>query len=390
MRTAILIPDSFKGTMSSVEICSIMADAVRRHDPGVRVVSLPVADGGEGSVDAFLSAVGGEKVTVRVTGPFPGESIDASYGRLDDGTAVIEMAAAAGLPLVEGRQDAGATTTYGVGELMLAAARAGARHLIVGAGGSATTDLGTGAAAACGVRFLDPAGEAFVPTGATLHRIARIDASGLAPELRGCTVSVMCDIDNPLVGTRGAAHVFAPQKGADPAEVLRLDAGLRAAAAVIERDLGVAVADVPGSGAAGGLAGGLMAFVGATLRQGIDVVLDAARFDALVADASVVFTGEGKIDAQSLSGKVVVGVARRAARVGVPVVAVVGDIGDGFEGAYAEGVTAVFSINAVAVPFAQARPRARGDLAQTMDNIMRLWTARPQPPADWESGVLNH
>ncbi len=377
MRKVVLIPDSFKGTMSSAEVCAIMAEVIAAHEPRAEIVSLPVADGGEGSVEAFLEAVGGEKIPARVTGPFLGEPVDAFYGRLDQSTAVIEMAAAAGLPLVEGRPDAGATTTHGVGELMLAAARAGARHLIVGAGGSATNDLGVGAAAAAGVRFLDAAGRPFVPTGNTLDRIARIDPSGLAPELRDCTVTVMCDIDNPLYGPRGAAQVFGPQKGAGPDDVRRLDANLRVGAAVIERDLGVEIAEVPGAGAAGGLGGGLMAFFGATLRQGIDVVLDAVGFDGVACDASLVLTGEGRIDAQSLSGKVVVGVARRAARAGVPVIALVGDIGEGYEGVHAEGVTAVVSINAVAVPYEQARLRAPRDLATTLDNVLRLLGAAP-------------
>lgn len=372
MRKVILIPDSFKGTMSSAEICQIMADAVHTHYPDAEIVALPVADGGEGSVDAFLTAVGGEKVTVEVNGPFPGEPVAAFYGRLDEQTAVIEMAAAAGLPLVEGRQAPERTTTHGVGELMLAAARAGARHLIVGAGGSATNDLGTGAAAAAGIGFFDAAGERFMPTGGSLDRIARIDISTLAPELRDCTVTVMCDIDNPLYGERGAAAVFGPQKGASPDLVRLLDDQLRAGSTAIVRDLGVDLAEVPGAGAAGGLAGGLMAFFGASLRQGIDVVLDAVDFDQVVSDASMVFTGEGKIDSQSLSGKVVVGVARRAKPQGVPVVAVVGDIGDGFEGAYDQGVSAVFSINNLAIPFAQARVRARQDLALTMDSILRF------------------
>lgn len=372
MRKVILIPDSFKGTMSSAEICRIMAAAIGAHYPGAEVLALPVADGGEGSVDAFLTAVGGEKIPVQVTGPFLGEQVAAYYGRLDETTAVIEMAAAAGLPLVEGRRDPERATTYGVGELMLAAARAGARKLIVGAGGSATNDLGTGAAAAAGVRFVDSEGASFVPTGGTLDRVDRIDASGLAAELRECTITVMCDIDNPLYGERGAAVVFGPQKGASPEQVRLLDDQLRAGSAAIVRELGVDVSEVPGAGAAGGLGGGLMAFFGATPRQGIDVVLDAVGFDQVVSDADLVFTGEGKIDSQSLSGKVVVGVARRARTRQVPVVAVVGDIGDGFEGVHDEGVSAVFSINNLAIPFAEARGRARQDLALTMDSILRF------------------
>jgi len=372
MRKVVLIPDSFKGTMSSAEICSIMAGAISAHFPDAEVVSLPVADGGEGSVDAFLAATGGERVDEHVTGPFAGEHIASFYGRLPDGTAVIEMAAAAGLPLVDGRRAPARTTTHGVGELMLAAARTGARHLIVGAGGSATNDLGLGAAAALGVRFVDAAGDTFVPTGGTIDRIARIDASGLDPVIGECRVTVMCDIDNPLHGERGAAHVFAPQKGADADLVAELDRQLVVGADLIARDVGARVSDVPGAGAAGGLAAGLMAFVGADLRQGIDVVLDAVDFERVAADADLVFTGEGRIDAQSLSGKVVVGVGRRAAPLGVPVVAVVGDIADGFEPVHDEGVSAVFSINTLAIDVSRATLRARQDLATTMDEILRF------------------
>jgi glycerate kinase len=373
MHKVVLIPDSFKGNMSSAEICGIVAGVIARHFPDAEIVSLPVADGGEGSVSAYLAAAGGHLVSQRVTGPLF-EPVDAFYGLLDDGgkTAVIEMAAAAGLPLVSGRKAPDRTTTFGVGELMLAAARSGARHLIVGAGGSATNDLGTGAAAAAGVRFLDEAGEPFVPTGGTLSKIASIDVSTLDPSLRECEITVMCDIDNPLFGPHGAAHVFGPQKGADAAMVEFLDGQLRAGAALIERDLGLSVADCPGAGAAGGLGAGLMAFFGATLKQGIDVVLDACDFEHHLAGADLVITGEGRIDEQSLSGKVVVGVARRAAPLGVPVIAVVGDIADGFEPVHDEGVTAVFSINHLAVPMAEAKPRARRDLASTMDSICRL------------------
>ena len=371
MRKVVLIPDSFKGTMSSAEVCTTMAEVILRHHPDAEVISLPVADGGEGSVDAFLAAAGGERVPVTVTGPFPGEPVDAFYGRLADGTAVIEMAAAAGLPLVEGRAAPDRTTTFGVGELVLAAARAGARHLIVGAGGSATNDLGMGAAAALGVRFLDADGSAFVPTGGTIEQVARIDASGLDPAVRDCRITVMCDIDNPLHGERGAAHVFAPQKGASEDLVAELDRQLVLGARLIARDVGADVAEVPGGGAAGGLAAGLLAFCGAELRQGIDVVLDAVHFEDVLAGADLVFSGEGRIDSQSLSGKVVVGVARRAAAHGVPVVAVVGDIADGFEPVYDEGVSAVFSINNLAVDFTLARQRARQDLALTMDSLVR-------------------
>ena len=369
LRRVILIPDSFKGTLSSTEICQAMASVLAVHQPQAELVALPVADGGEGSVDAFLAAVGGERVPVRVTGPFPGEQVEGFYGRLDGGTAVVEMAAAAGLPLAEGRLAPALTTTYGVGELILAAARDGARRLVIGAGGSATTDLGTGAAAAVGVVFHDADGKPFVPTGATLDRITAIDTSGIDPRVRACELTVMCDIDNPLYGPRGAAHVFGPQKGADPAMVAFLDDQLRAGAAAIRRELGVDIAEVPGAGAAGGLAGGLLAFLGATLRQGIDVVLDATGFDDLVAGADLVLTGEGRIDSQSLSGKVVVGVARRASRHGVPVIAVVGQAGEGYEGVFDLGVTRVEATSPPGRPFSQARLTAREDLVATLERL---------------------
>jgi len=370
MRTIVVIPDSFKGTMSSLEVCGIMGRALARQLPAVRVVALPVADGGEGSVDAYLAAVGGRRVAVPVTGPL-GEPVSGFYGLLDDGSAVVEMAAAAGLPLVKDQFAPERTSTYGVGELILAAVGTGARRLIVGLGGSATTDLGTGAAAALGVRFYDAAGAAFTPVSGTLDRIARIDASGLDPAVRDCAITVMCDIDNPLYGPRGAAYVFGPQKGADQQMVERLDRGLRHACTVVERDCGVAVADLPGAGAAGGMGAGMVAFCGAALRQGIDVVLEAERFDETVRGADLVITGEGCLDEQSLSGKVVVGVARRARAQGVPVVAVVGDVRDGFEPVYEEGVAAVFSINHLAIPFAEAKPRAARDLDLAIDNLAR-------------------
>jgi len=370
VRTIVVIPDSFKGTMSSIDVCTIVERAFTRVLPNVRVVSLPVADGGEGTVDAFLAAVGGRKVPVTATGP-AGDPVPSFYGLTSSGLAIVEMAAAAGLPLVDGPLTPGLTTTFGVGELILAALDAGAQHLVVGLGGSATTDLGTGAAAALGVRFYDAAGEEFVPVSGNLDRIASIDASGVDPRIAAVGMTVMCDIDNPLYGPRGAAYVFGPQKGADPGQVADLDAGLRHAAAIIEHDLGVSVADRPGAGAAGGMGAGLVAFCGAELAPGIDVVLRAARFDEIVRQADLVITGEGALDEQSLSGKVVVGVARRAHAVGVPVVAVAGDLRDGYEPAYAEGLTAAFSINHLAIPYPDAKARARKDLADWVDNFAR-------------------
>ena len=355
----------------------MMASALRHHLPEAEIVSVPVADGGEGSVEAFLTALGGRRVEVPCTGP-DGRPITAFYGCLPDGTAVIEMAAAAGLPLMEGHLCPERATTYGVGELLRAAVRDGARRVILGLGGSATNDGGCGCAAALGIRFLDQEGNTYVPTGGTLDRLARIDASGLDPAVRAAEITVMCDIDNPLCGPTGASAVFGPQKGAGPAQVACLDRNLRHLAEVIRRDLGTEILDLSGSGAAGGMGGGMVAFLGGRLQMGIETVLNTVGFDTMVQGATAVLTGEGRIDGQSLRGKVVIGVARRAAAVGVPVIAVVGDVAPGAAAAYEQGVTAMFSTNRQALPWEQARLTAREDLAAVMEDLARLLAAMGQ------------
>lgn len=375
MEKILLVPDSFKGTLSSRQVCQVMAGQLRRFFPQAQVKSIPVADGGEGSVEAFLAAAGGERRTRTVTGPF-GEPVEAFYGVLGDGrTAVIEMAACAGLPLAEGRLNPERATTYGVGELLLAAKEAGCSKAILGLGGSCTNDGGVGAAAALGAKFTRADGTAFVPTGGTLGEIAALDVSPVAQALQGMELTAMCDIDNPLYGEAGAAAVFAPQKGADAAMVARLDAGLRHLGQVSARCLGRDFSHLPGAGAAGGLGFGMAAFCGAQLRMGIDAVLDAVGFDSLLPGTDMVFTGEGKIDSQSARGKVVSGVAARCRKAGVPVVAVVGQIDQGFEEMYQQGLTAVFSINRAAQPFAESRFHAGENLALTMENIARLLAA---------------
>jgi glycerate kinase len=367
----LLVPDSFKGTMDSSEICDIMKQSIRTHYPDAEIISIPVADGGEGSVDSFVSALNGRKQYVTVKGPFF-EPVDAFYGIIDGATAVIEMAACAGLPLAGDHLDPCAATTYGVGELIAHAVKSGCKKVIVGLGGSSTNDAGAGMAAALGVKFLDEEGNEFVPVGGTLSRINRIDLSNRMKELDGVEIITMCDIDNPLYGTSGAAYVFGPQKGADEATVQLLDEGLKNISSVIQKDLKQDVSTVPGSGAAGGMGAGMVAFLGSRLQMGIETVLDTVHFDTLLKDADMVFTGEGKLDTQSLRGKVVIGVARRAGQAGVPVIAVVGDIGDKVEAVYSMGVTAVFSINRVAVDFKKAKLRSKDDLHLTMEDVMRL------------------
>ncbi|NLZ76766.1 MAG: glycerate kinase [Spirochaetales bacterium] len=371
MKRFLLIPDSFKGTMSSAEICGIVEEGLLTHYPDAKIRSIPVADGGEGSVDAFLQALGGEKKHLTVQGPF-GEAMESFYGVLPDKVAVIEMAACAGLPLVGDTLRPDRTTTYGVGELILAAAKEGCKRIIVGLGGSATNDGGCGAAAACGVTFRNKEDDSFIPTGGTLGEIASIDRSTRNPILDGVTIITMCDIDNPFYGETGAAYIFGPQKGADPEMVKLLDANLRSLAKVIESDLDLDVQTIPGSGAAGGMGGGMAAFFDSELQMGIETVLDAVHFDELLGETDMVITGEGKIDGQSLRGKVVIGVGRRTKKSGVPVIALVGDIADDADGAYDEGVAAIFSINRLAIPFKEAKHRAKLDLLKTVDNLARF------------------
>lgn len=375
MKKIIIAPDSFKGTMSSAEVCDIIAQGIKNIRNDLEVVKIPIADGGEGTVAAFLSAVGGRKVHVKVKDPLLRE-IDSFYGILSDGkTAVIEMAAASGLPLVENEKNAGRTSTYGTGQLIRDAIDKGCTRLIIGIGGSATNDGGVGMAAALGVKFLTNQNESISLTGEGLESLARIDLTARDPRLDKCEILVACDVDNPLYGPNGAAYVFAPQKGADEAMVRSLDRNLRHYAAIIRRDLGIAVQDIPGSGAAGGLGAGLVAFTSAQLKSGIDIILDCVGFDQLISDAALIITGEGKIDGQSLHGKVPVGIGTRAKRVGVPVIAVVGDIGENVDSVYACGIKAIFSINRVAVPYEIARTRCKEDLQKTVEDIFRYATA---------------
>lgn len=370
MKKIVIIPDSFKGTMSSRMIGEIIAQEASDCWPGVETLRVEVADGGEGSVDAFLSVLPGTKHQLTVQGPY-GEPIQSFYGQMGD-TAVIEMAAAAGLPLVGEKLNAGQTSTYGVGQLICHALENGARKIILGLGGSATNDGGAGAAAALGVRFLDSEGKSFVPVGNTLHRIQHIEMHAAAERLKNVSVVAMCDINNPLCGPQGAAAVFGPQKGASPEQVVQLDAGLHHLADVIQRDLGIHVLQLPGGGAAGGMGAGAAAFFGAALESGIDVVLDTVDFDQMLEGCSMVITGEGRIDGQSARGKVIAGIAQRAQKKNVPVVAIVGDIADGAEQMYSKGVSAIFSINRVALPFIEMKHRAPSDLRQTVRNVFRF------------------
>ena len=277
MKKCIVISDSFKGTLSSLEICGIARRSIPKFFPECEVVDLPVADGGEGTVECFVQALQAQPVTVTVSGPYQ-ERVQAIYC-CSGKRAVIEMASAAGLPMVEGRLDPERTTTYGVGQLIAHAAERGCKEILLGLGGSCTNDGGCGCAAALGTKFFREDGSQFVPVGGTLEQIARIDVSETKKRLEGVQITIMCDVDNPLHGPAGAAHVFAPQKGADPAMVERLDKGLRIMDRVIEESLGIQVGAVPGAGAAGGMGAGCIAFLGAELKSGIEAVLDMVEFN---------------------------------------------------------------------------------------------------------------
>lgn len=370
MKKVIVISDSFKGTISSNEICSIAAEAIPRYFPGCEVISIPAADGGEGTVECFIKALGAEPVSVQVSGAY-GENTDAQYARMGD-AAIIEMAAAAGLPSVGERKDPSATTTFGVGEIILHAVESGCKRILLGLGGSATNDGGCGCAAALGVRFFNGEGKSFVPVGRSLKDIAHIDVSAARELLNGVELTLMCDVENPLYGDKGAAYVFAPQKGADEDMVKRLDDGLRHFAELIRHDLGIDVSELPGGGAAGGMGAGSCALLGGRLQSGIESVLNVIDFDAHLKNADLVISGEGRIDSQSLNGKLISGVSRRTKAAGVPLIALVGCIDESAEAAYSQGVTAMFTIGRNSVPESELAQRSKSDYKSTLEDILRL------------------
>ena len=370
MKKCVVVSDSFKGTVSSREICEIAQRVIPRHFPACEVVCIPVADGGEGTVDCFIQAMGAQRVEVTVTNAL-GEKSAAAYARIGE-LAIIEMAAAAGLPQVGALRCPGTATTYGVGELIAHAVDSGCRKILLGLGGSATNDGGCGCAAALGVRFYDAAGQSFIPVGDTLGRIARIDTAKADELLRSVEITVMCDVTNPLYGPTGAAYVFAPQKGADAEKVKSLDAGLRHFGDVIRSQLGIDVSRMPGAGAAGGMGAGCVALLGGTIQSGIDAVLDVTGFDRQLEGADLVITGEGRIDSQSADGKVISGVARRTRAKGVPLIAIAGGIADSAGAVYDIGVSAMFSTDRAALPVDMLGARSPGDYEATLSDIMSL------------------
>ncbi len=341
----VIAPDSFKGSLSAVAVAKAMEAGVLSVFPAAEVKKVPIADGGEGTVEALVLATGGCVIPEKVTGPL-GEPVEAHWGLLGDGeTAVIEMAAASGLTLVpKERRNPRVTTTYGTGQLVKAALDRGIRKLIIGIGGSATNDGGTGLARALGVRFLDAGGRDLAEGGAALAGLASIDMTGLDPRLKDTQIMVACDVDNPLCGPRGATAVYGPQKGATLDMLVELDEALAKYAAVAKAATGKDVASAPGAGAAGGLGAGLMFFTAASLRPGVEIVLEATGFAALVRDATLVITGEGNTDFQTAHGKAPVGVAKVAKRFGVPAVCLSGGLGKGCDAVLEQGIDGLMSV----------------------------------------------
>lgn len=339
VKKVVIAPDSFKGTMSAKDVCRILRREVLKLRPEAEISCIPMSDGGEGLVEACLSLSGGARCQAEVTGPRGGR-LTAEYGILPGGTAVMEMASCAGLPLMAGKLQPLHASTCGVGELIAHISAQGHTKILMGLGGSATNDCGIGMADTLGYRFFDAEGKALLPYAYNLGDVARIAAPKDLPKLE---ITAACDVNNPLCGERGAAAVFGPQKGLRPEQIGPLNAAMEHFAAVIERELGLAVKDVPGAGAAGGLGAGMLAFLGASLKPGIELLLDSAGFDTLLDGADLVITGEGRLDGQSISGKVPVGVAGRAKKMGVRCIALCGCLGEGAEQTREYGISACYA-----------------------------------------------
>lgn len=371
----VIAPDSFKENMTSLQVATCIEKGIKRALPKARCVKVPMADGGEGTVQSLVDATGGRILKKKVTGPM-GAPVTARYGLLGDGvTAVIEMAEASGLPLVARElRNPLLASTFGTGELILDALAKGAKAIVIGIGGSATVDGGAGMAQALGVKFFD-AGGSFLSEhcgGGLLERIARIDTSGLDARLKNIKVTIASDVDNPLCGKRGAAHVFGPQKGATPEMVLTLDRNLKHFGDLIKAQLGIKVADLPGAGAAGGLGAGLVAFTKAKLKSGIDIVVEATQLEQHLKGADLVITGEGRVDAQTPFGKTPAGVAKAAKRFKVPVVAIGGGISDDAFKVFDFGIDGLESATHRDMDLATALANSRDYLILAGERVMRL------------------
>lgn len=368
MKKIIIAPDSFKGTLSSIQVCTIIQEVLGKYFNN-EIIALPIADGGEGTIDAFLHQQKGKKVWIKTKDPYFNQ-IDSFYGLLEDGTAIIEMATTAGLPLVKTKNPL-LTTTFGVGEQIDDAIKKGSKNIIVALGGSATNDAGCGAACALGAKFYDKDGKEFIPIGGTLEKIKNIDLSMLHKKIENIKITTMCDINNPFYGKKGAAFVFAPQKGATKEMVQVLDENLRSLSEKIEQYYGINLQKQEGSGAAGGMGGGMVAFFRSKLQLGIKIVLENASFDMLLKKSCLVITGEGKIDSQSIDGKAICGIAKRCKEAQVPLICIVGGYEGDLQKFYDLGVSAIFSTNKMPLDFQISKNHAKENLKDSMINIVK-------------------
>lgn len=370
----VLAPDSFKESMTAKAACQAMEEGILRVFPTAEITQVPMADGGEGTVDALVAATGGKKIPVTVASPFPEKNVTTYYGLLGDGkTAVIEMAKANGIELVAKKErDPLKTSTYGTGELIKAALDQGVETIIIGIGGSVTNDGGAGMAQALGAQLLDHEGSELPAGGGALAQLAKINLDTLDSRLEKTEILIASDVTNPLTGPEGASYVFGPQKGATAEMVRQLDQNLKHYAAIIERDLGISIADVSGAGAAGGLGAGLLAFTQAKMRSGVETVIEHTKLAEKIAQADYVFTGEGGMDFQTKFGKAPYGVAKVAQHYHKPVFACAGYIGENVEVLYDEGMTAIFGILAQASSLDEALATGVENLTRTTENIARV------------------
>ncbi|NIK72188.1 MULTISPECIES: glycerate kinase [unclassified Paenibacillus] len=370
----VVAPDSFKGSLSAASSAEAIAQGVRRCVPDAQIIKLPIADGGEGTLDSLLTAAGGERVNVSVAGPLE-RPVEASYGLLGQ-TAVIEMAEASGLCLLkEEERNPSLTTTYGTGELIRHALDRGCRRFLLTVGGSATNDGGTGMLQALGMRLLDRLGNPVPAGGGNLVDIVTIDDSSWDPRIAESSFVIATDVQNPLIGEQGASRVFGPQKGATTTIVNQLEHGMTAWADRIQEKTGIRLHDRPGAGAAGGLCGAYLAFFPASIRRGIDVVLEHVRLEEHLKEADLVITGEGRIDHQTASGKAPMGVAQLARKHGIPAIALAGSVGTGIEALYAEGIHSVHSIISSPMTLKEAMEYAPVLLEQAAEQVIRTFLA---------------
>lgn len=369
----LIAPDSFKGSLSSIEAAKYIEIGIRKVMPEAETIKVPMADGGEGTLESLVKATDGEIKHVEVIGPL-GNKIKSYYGLLGDNkTAVVEMALASGLNLIpQNHRDPMITTTYGTGELIKCALREDIKKLIIGIGGSSTNDAGVGMAQALGASFLDKDGNEIGYGGGLLDKIINIDLSGLTTDIYDIEVEVACDVNNPLYGYSGAAHVYARQKGADDAKIKKLDYNLKYFSELLIEQLNINISNVPGAGAAGGLGGGLLAFLKGKLRPGIEIVLDANNIDEKIKNVDLVITGEGRLDNQTTFGKTPVGVAKIASKNNVPVIAIAGTLGEGFTEVLDHNINCIFSIVNDITNIETAMKSASSSLIMTTEQIMRV------------------